>query len=284
MSRAEAVEASGSASAQAVSKPQWRRLWGRPEIALGIGLFAFCVGGWEAIVRVLDVPPIILPPPSAIAASLWSILHTPRFYGDLGLTLYEILAGFALGAAAGLVLGGAIGRFALIEKTLYPYIVAFQTVPKVAVAPIVVVWFGFGSMSKVVITAMVAFFPILANTAAGLRATPADQVEMMVAFMGTPWQVFWKARVPQALPYITVGVDIALMMAVIGAIIGEFVGANAGLGYLILQRNFSMDVAGVFAILIVLSLIGVALHLIVTTLHRRFVFWAPDHHDPLSEP
>ena len=284
MSRATAIETGRSTSERAPAKPRWWRLRERPEIGLGLVLFGICVGGWEATVRVLAIPTIILPPPSSIAAALCAVLRTGRFYSDLSLTLYEILAGFALGTVAGLVLGGVIGRFALIEKTLYPYIVAFQTVPKVAVAPIVVVWFGFESMSKIVITAMVAFFPILANTVAGLRATPADQVDMMVSFTGTPWQIFWKARVPQALPYITVGIDIALMMAVIGAIIGEFIGANAGLGYLILQRNFSMDMAGVFAILIVLSMIGVALHLIVTALHRRFVFWAPNYHDPLSEP
>jgi NitT/TauT family transport system permease protein len=283
MSRVAALRTNLPAPGPVVPRPLWQRLREHPEIALGISLFIICVGGWEIIVRLLKIPPIILPAPSSIAVSLWTTLLTPRFYGDLGLTFYEIMAGFALGAVAGLALGGLIGRFALIEKTLYPYIVAFQTVPKVAVAPIVVVWFGFDSASKVVITAMVAFFPILANTVAGLRATPPDQVEMMIAFMGTPWQIFWKARVPQALPYIVVGVDIALMMSVIGAIIGEFVGANAGLGYLILQRNFSLDMAGVFAILVVLSLIGVALHLIVTLLYRRLVFWAADHHAPQSE-
>ena len=124
-----------------------------------------------------------------------------------------------------------------------------------------------------VITATIAFFPLLANTIVGLRAVSRDQVELMVAFTASRWQIFWKARVPQALPYIFVGLDVAIVLSVIGAIVGEFVGAQAGLGYLILQRNFTMDMAGVFAILIVLSLMGIGLHMIVAAIQRRVVFW-----------
>jgi NitT/TauT family transport system permease protein len=251
----------------------------RPEIILSILLFIITVGGWELIVRVLEVPSLILPAPSQIARALWLDFQTESFARHFWLTLYEIMAGFAVGALCGLFLGALIGQFPLLEKTLYPYIVAFQTVPKVAVAPLVIIWFGYDSFSKVVITAMVAFFPILANTVAGLRATPADQIELMVAFTASPWQIFWKARVPHALPYIVVGIDIALMMSVIGAIIGEFVGSKAGLGYLILQKEFSLDMAGVFAVLVVLSIIGVVLHLAVQMLQRRYVFWMQPQDD-----
>lgn len=245
----------------------------RPEIAIAVAIFVVGFGGWEVTVRALDVPPIILPAPSEIVEALVAMVQTATFATHLGVTLYEILAGFALGAVAGLALGCLIGRFPLLEKSLYPYLVAFQTVPKVALAPIVVIWFGFGVGSKIVITAIISFFPILANTIAGLRATPVDQIELLTAFTGTRWQIFWKVQLPQALPYIAVGIDVALMMAVIGAIVGEFVSAKAGLGFLILQKNFSMDMAGVFAILIVLSAIGVALHLIVQLLRRKLIFW-----------
>ncbi len=245
----------------------------RPEIPIAVAIFVACFGGWELIVRALDVPPIVLPAPSEIAQSLVEMLGTVSFATHLGVTLYEILAGFFLGAVAGLFFGGLIGCFPLLEKSLYPYLVAFQTVPKVALAPLVVIWFGFGVGSKVVITAIISFFPILANTIAGLRATPPEQIELLLAFTATRWQIFWKVQVPQALPYIVVGVDVALMLAVIGAIVGEFVSAKAGLGFLILQKNFSMDMAGVFAILIVLSAIGVVLHLIVQGLRRKLIFW-----------
>jgi NitT/TauT family transport system permease protein len=245
----------------------------RPELGWSLLLFVVLVGGWEGLVRSMDVPSIVLPPPSAIVAALWGSMASRSFVFHVGITLYEILAGFALGAVAGLVLGALIGQFRMLEKVLYPYLVAFQSIPKVAIAPLFVIWFGFDTGSKIVITATVAFFPILANTIAGLRATPPEQIELMTAFTATRWQTFWSVRLPQALPYIAVGVDVGMMMAVIGAIVGEFVGAKAGLGFLILQKNFTMDMAGVFAILIVLSAIGVGLHAVIQWLRRRLIFW-----------
>jgi NitT/TauT family transport system permease protein len=187
--------------------------------------------------------------------------------------MYEILAGFLLGSACGLLLGFLIALVPLAERILYPYVVAFQTVPKVAIAPIIVIWFGYGVASKVVITATIAFFPLLANTIVGLRAAPRDQIEMLTSYTASRWQVFLMVRLKQALPYIFVGLDVAIVLSVIGAIVGEFVGAKAGLGYLILQKNFNFDMAGTFAILIILSLIGVGLHSIVNFLQRRIVFW-----------
>jgi NitT/TauT family transport system permease protein len=160
-----------------------------------------------------------------------------------------------------------------MERVVYPYIVAFQTVPKVAIAPIIVIWFGYGMTSKVIITATIAFFPVLANTIVGLRAAPRDQVELMIALTASRWQIFRLVRFPQALPYIFVGLDVAIVLAVIGAIVGEFVGAQSGLGYLILQRDFNLDMAGVFAILLILSALGIGLHLLVTRLRRHVVFW-----------
>lgn len=245
----------------------------RPEIPLSIALFILTVGGWELSVHVFDVPKIIVPPPSAVTFALWEMIANGDMLVHFAVTGYETLAGFVLGALFGLVLGGLVAQFPLLERTLYPYIVAFQTLPKVAIAPIIVIWFGYGVASKIVITATIAFFPLLANTIVGLRAVPQDQVELMVAFTASRWQVFWKARVPQALPYIFVGLDVAIVLSVIGAIVGEFVGSQAGLGYLILQKNFNMDMSGVFAILIVLSAFGIGLHMIVNAVQRRVVFW-----------
>jgi len=244
----------------------------KPEIPLSILLFACVVGGWEAAVRLFDIPKIVLPAPSAVGMALWAGMQGD-FLKHFGVTFYETIAGFVLGSATGLVLGALISQFRLLERTLYPYIVAFQTLPKVAIAPIIVIWFGYGVTSKIVITATIAFFPLLANTIVGLRAAPAEQIELMVAFTASRWQVFRLARLPQALPYIFVGLDVAIVLSVIGAIVGEFVGAQAGLGYLILQKNFNMDMAGVFAILIVLSAMGIGLHLLVNAIQRRVVFW-----------
>ena len=255
-------------------KPRtWRQtLRDKPEIPLSILLFVGLVGGWELAVRVFDISKIVVPAPSAVGMALWSGMQGD-FLMHFGITFYEVIAGFVLGAATGLILGALISQFRLLERALYPYIVAFQTLPKVAIAPIIVIWFGYGVTSKIVITAAIAFFPLLANTIVGLRAAPAEQIELMVAFTASRWQVFKLARLPQALPYIFVGLDVAIVLSVIGAIVGEFVGAQAGLGYLILQKNFNMDMAGVFAILIVLSAMGIGLHLLVNAIQRRVVFW-----------
>lgn len=238
-----------------------------------LATFCLFVGGWEAAVRLFSVPEIVLPPPSAVVVALWDGIASGEFNIHLAVTLYEIVAGFALGAIAGLALGFMVALSPLLERIVYPYIVAFQTVPKVAIAPIIVIWFGYGLTSKVVITATIAFFPLLANTIAGLHATPRDQIEMMRAYTANRWQIFHKVRLLGALPSIFVGLDIAIVLSVIGAIVGEFVGAKAGLGYLILQKNFNFDMAGTFAILILLSLIGIGFHALIVFLQHRIVFW-----------
>ncbi len=232
---------------------------------------------WEGLVRVLEVPAIVLPPPSAVLVALWDGFASGLFLYHLGVTLAEILAGFVIGAAIGMVLGVAIGQSAFLERLFYPYVIAFQTIPKVAIAPIIVIWAGYGLSSKIIITAAIAFFPVLANTIVGLRSAPRDQIDMLKACTATHWQVFRMVRLPHALPFIFVGLDVAIVLSVIGAIVGEFVGARSGLGYLILQMNFSFDMAGVFAILIVLSLIGIGLHALMTLLQRRVLFWAETH-------
>jgi NitT/TauT family transport system permease protein len=235
-------------------------------------LFVF-IGSWEAIVHLFGISKIVLPAPSAIAVAFTDGLLSGDFVWHLAVTMYEILAGFFFGACSGLLLGFIVALVPLADRILYPYIVAFQTVPKVAIAPIIVIWFGYGVSSKIVITATIAFFPLLANTIMGLRATPLDQIEMLVSCTASRWQVFTTIRLNQALPYIFVGLDVAIVLSVIGAIVGEFVGAKAGLGYLILQKNFNLDMAGTFAILIILSAIGVGLHALVSLVRRHVVFW-----------
>ncbi|GEP57152.1 ABC transporter permease [Reyranella soli] len=229
---------------------------------------------WEAAVRMLDIPAIVLPTPIAVFEALGEGLGTGSYLPHIAVTFTEIICGFLAGAGLGIALGILIGQSLFLERLLYPYVVAFQTVPKVAIAPIIVIWFGYGLSSKVIITAAIAFFPLLANTIVGLRSAPTEQIDMLRAHTATEWQIFRMSRLPQALPFIFVGLDVAIVLSVIGAIVGEFVGAKEGLGFLILQKNFNFDMAGVFAILLVLSLIGVGLHLLMTTIQRRVLFWA----------
>src|SRR6516164_3097735 len=238
-------------------------------LLVSLTTFVIFIIGWEAAVRGLGISKIVLPPPSAVAVALWESLRQGELHWHLAVTLYEVLAGFLVGSIGGLVLGFVIALSPPIERIFYPYVVAFQTIPKVAIAPIIVIWFGYGVASKVVITATIAFFPLLANTIIGLRAAPQDQVEMMVSCTASRWQVFRMVRLLQALPYIFVGLDVAIVLSVIGAIVG----AKAGLGYLILQKNFNFDMAGTFAILIILSVIGVGLHGLIGIAQRRIVFW-----------
>jgi len=245
----------------------------RPELFLSPLLFVIIVAGWELGVDILDVPRIVLPAPSDIVKSLSVLVERGNLARHFGVTLYETLAGFFLGSVTGLFLGAIVSQFRIVEKTLYPYIIAFQTLPKVAIAPIIIIWAGYGYNSKIIITGMIAFFPLLVNTIVGLNATDPEYIDMLTAFTASNWEIFSKVKVPMALPFIFAGLDIAGILSVIGAIVGEFVGAREGLGYLILYRNFQLDMPGVFAILLILSLMGIGMHLILAWTHKKIVFW-----------
>jgi NitT/TauT family transport system permease protein len=268
-------------SDQSDRTPARLRRWG--DLALPIVLFGGLLAAWEAWVRIANVPAIFIPAPSAIGRSLWINLTTERFYYHLGVTMWEITAGFVIGTVVGLALGIAIAQSRIIERILYPYIIALQTIPKVAIAPMIIIWFGYGLTSKVVITSLIVFFPIVVNCIAGMRSAPQQQIDMLRAFTASEWQIFRMVRLKAALPYIFAGLDIAIVLAVIGAIVGEFIGSQAGLGNLLLQRNFSMDTAGSFAILIVLSAIGISLHKLVGLARRRVIFWE-DRNQVMSGP
>jgi len=255
----------------------WDELRARPHLALSALVFVGGVLLWEAIVLVFRVPSFLAPAPTAVAASLAGGIRTHLYVEHFGVTLYEALAGFLIAAASGIVIGAVIAQFRLVERTLYPYLVALQTMPKIAIAPLIVVWFGFDTSSKVVIAATVAFFPVLVNVVVGLKTIDAGKLELMRSLRATRWQTFRLVQFPNALPFVFAGLDVAVVFSVLGAIVGEFVGAQRGLGNLILQFNMTLDIAGVFAVLIMLSLMGVALHLIMQAIQRRIIFWAePD--------
>jgi len=208
---------------------------------------------WEGACRLFEVSALVLPVPSAIGARLVTLFGSGTIWPHLWATLVEIIAGFVFGVIAGLVIGAMISLIPVLERLVYPYLVALQTLPKVAIAPLFIIWFGYGLTSKVVITALVCFFPVLVSVIAGFHSTDRDQLDMMKAFGATNWQTLIRLRIPAALVLIFAGLEIAAVLAVIGAIVGEFVGAQVGLGYLIVTLNFGLDVPGVFAVLIVLS-------------------------------
>jgi NitT/TauT family transport system permease protein len=243
--------------------------------ALRVLLLVASLAVWEGAVRALKVPAFILPAPSQVGAALYRGAVTGIYLQHLWITLAETLLGFLLGSAVALLVGTAVAASPRTEYFLYPYIVMFQSMPKVALAPLVVVWFGLGLASKVVSAALIAFFPLLVNTIVGLRSADEDRVDLMRSLAATELQIFRMLRLPSALPFIMAGLEVAMVFALVGAIVAEFVGAEAGLGMLIQSRNFSMDVAGEFAILFILAMMGLLLNAALVSVRRRVLFWDP---------
>jgi NitT/TauT family transport system permease protein len=164
-----------------------------------------------------------------------------------------------------------------VERALLPYLVGLQALPKVALAPLLVVWLGFGLGSKIAIATVIAFFPVLINSMIGFSTVEPEKMELMRSLVASEWQIFRIVRFPNALPFIFAGLNVAIVFSITGALVGEFVGAKRGLGMLLLQFNFNMDIGGMFAVLIVLALMGTILHGLVRALHRRLIFWSqPD--------
>jgi NitT/TauT family transport system permease protein len=238
-----------------------------------VGLLVAVLVGWEAVVRMFHVPVLVLPPPTAIIERLVDLITSGLIWPHFLATGTSVVVGLALGVVAGLTLGGLISMVPAFERLAYPYVVALQTVPKIAIAPLFILWFGYGVASKIVITALVCFFPMLVSVMAGFHSTDRDQVDMLKVFGADRWQTLLRLRLPSALVMIFAGLEIASVLAVIGAVVGEFVGAQEGLGYLITTLNFNLDVPGVFAVLIFLSLIGIVLHWGARFAARRCVFW-----------
>jgi NitT/TauT family transport system permease protein len=271
---------SAPAAPPPVKKPKDRSKWDlreRPELWMVPTVFVIVVLVWEFGVKIFDVDPFVLPPPSDIADSLWNQLQSNLFWGHVWVTTKETLIGYAIGVAVALTLGTMISQVPLLEKTLMPYIVAFQTVPKVALAPLFVVWFGFGLTSKVVMAAVISFFPILINVIEGLRSADSDRIQMLTVFGASRSQIFRMVRLPTALPFIFAGLDIGIVFAILGAVVGEFIGAQEGLGYLLLQTNYNFDIAGMFAVLVVLSVMGMVAHLAIRFTQRKVAFWAEEN-------
>jgi NitT/TauT family transport system permease protein len=252
---------------QLVDKPGWI-------LALGLGFLILVV--WEAIVVIFDVSPILVPAPSAVAASLWTGFADGSLVTHTWITLQEILLGFALAVVSALAVAFLVTQSRLIDKAVFPLVVATQTIPKVAIAPVLLIWFGTGVTSKVVTTALLAFFPLLVNAIHGLRSTDPEQIAIFRAFGATRGQVFRRLQFPSALPSIVAGLDVAAVFAVTGAVVAEFVGSTEGLGYVIQATNFTLDVSRTFAVLVVLSVVGLALHFFVVGIGRRVVFWSHD--------
>lgn len=263
----------------AVARPvtaaaEWSRQ-GLPTIALSI----LVLGTWEAAIRLFNVSPYIVPAPSAIASTL--VLKFGFLMAAAAVTAKEVLIGFLLSGIVGAAIALLIVRFRLFGRALYPLIIVFQTVPKVALAPIFILWFGFDLMPKIVLIVVIAFFPVTLDMLAGLQSVDPSLIALMRSVGASRNDVMRRVQIPHALPHLMSGLKIAITFSVIGAIVGEFAGASSGLGYMIQFASTQLDTALVFAALIVVSGVGVGFYYVVELAERFVVPWAPKF-DPLN--
>lgn len=232
----------------------------------GAGLLA-----WEAAARLSGLPAFILPPPARVAARLAEVLADGTLAGHTLATLAEIVAGLLLGAALAAGLGYLVARSPALERALTPYIVASQSVPVVAIAPLLVIWLGPGLVSKVVVCALIVFFPMLINVVVGLRSVPHELRDLLRGLEATPWQTFVKLEAPAALPVLLGGLKISATLSVIGAVVGELVGADRGLGFLVNIGRGQYDTALVFVAVGALVLLALSLYGGVALLERTLL-------------
>lgn len=230
---------------------------------------------WQAAVTAFEIPAYILPAPLSVFTALWRGLQSGVYLQHLVVTLEETLLGFALGCAFAFYFGTIVALSRTVEYFLYPLIVMFQAMPKVALVPLIIVWFGLGLESKVVSAALVAFFPLLVNTIVGLRSAEEDRVDLMRSLAASRWQIFFMLQLPNALPYIFAGLEIAMIFALIGAIVAELISSQQGLGMIIQSMSYTMDVAGQFSVLLILAVLGLVLNSAVAGIRRRVLFWDP---------
>jgi NitT/TauT family transport system permease protein len=258
----------------------------RGVLAFGLRLvfLAALLGLWELAVVVLEVRMFIVPAPSKIAYALYQGIAGNLYTRHVYVTVTETLLGFVLGSLLAFVLGSVIAVSRTLEYYLHPLIVMFQAMPKVALAPIIVIWFGLGITSKIVGAALVAFFPLMVNTIVGLRSADEDRINLMRALAASRWQIFRMLQLPNATPYLFAGLEIAMIFALIGAIVTEFNNAEEGLGMYMQSLSFNMDVAGQFSILFILSVLGLVLNGIITIVRRSVLFWDRSRDADVSSP
>lgn len=229
------------------------------------------IAAWLFGVHVLQLPNYLLPAPSAVLERLTTDFSYLMWHS--GVTTFVSLSGFFLSIAIGVPLAVLIVSSQALDKALMPWLILSQTFPKVALAPLITVWFGLGMAPKVMVTFLVAFFPVLISSIVGLRSIESEMLELADSMKASRFQKFWKFRLPLALPSIFAGIKVSVAFSVVGAVIAEWVGATQGLGYLLLQANATLDTALLFAVLICLTVIGIVLYYAVEWLEKRMIPW-----------
>ena len=243
------------------------RDWGPPLV-----LLALVVAGWEAAARLGWVEDYLLPAPSEVARAL--VEDRDVLFPDAWVTAQEVLLGFGIALATGVVVAVLLHLSPMLRRALYPIVVASQAVPVIVIAPVLVIWFGFGMGPKLMVIALICFFPIAVNTLDGLRAVDGDQARMLRTLGAGRWDLLRRLELPSALPYLFSGAKVAVAVAVIGAVFGELVGSDAGLGHAIQVGTAQLLTARVFAAVLLLAAMAIALFALVSAVERRAVPWA----------
>lgn len=235
---------------------------------LSVGLFLSLMVLWELYVRWSGVSQLILPAPSVIADTLWKGLASGYFTKHIVQTLLEIGFGLLLGGVFGVLFGVAMGEWSWMRRLLFPYVVASQAVPKLALAPLFIIWFGFGTTPKVVITALICFFPLLESTVTAIQYVDPLKKDLFRVLGASRWQTLIRLKLPAGLPGIFTGIRVAVVLAVVGAVVGEFIGGSQGLGALIVASQGMMDTPLMFAVLLLLTVLGMSLYQLVLFVER----------------
>lgn len=238
-----------------------------PAVVLALGVLVL----WEIGIRVFGIPAFLLPGPVEIASAFWESRELLLFHAVP--TAMEAVVGFAGAAVAGILSGVLISRSGLAERSLYPWLVASQTLPVIAVAPVLVTWFGYGVLPKVLVVVLFCFFPITVGVVDGLRATDPDLLRLMRSFGASKFRTFFMVEAPGALPFVFGGVRLAVTYCVVGAVIGEWVGSSEGLGFLMIQDKNQFETPRLFAAIALLSAMGVTLFLTVALTQRLLAPW-----------
>nr|WP_047577709.1 ABC transporter permease [Methylobacterium sp. ZNC0032] len=231
-------------------------------------LFAL-LAGWEAWCRLGDLSPLVLPPPSAVLTTLWSEIATGRLWPHLAMTAAEMALGLGIGAVVGLGVGILLAEFPALSRLLRPYVLASQLVPKLALGPLFIIWFGFGMTPTVVITALICFFPLMETTLTGISEVEPARRELFRMLRAGRLQTLLRLKLPAALPVIMAGLRVAVVLALVGAVVGEFIGGRIGLGASIIAAQSVMDSSLIFALFIVITALGMLLYEAVRLIERR---------------
>jgi len=248
------------------------------EVLPAAALLLACLAIWEAAIWLFRVSAFVLPAPSAVAVAL--VQNRMVLLEAARVTAIEVVIGFVLSAVVGIAVALVIVRFPRFGKALYPLVVLFQTVPKVALAPIFILWFGYDLAPKVLLIVVIAFFPVAIDMMQGLQSVEPGFVALMRSVGASRGEILRRVQIPHALPHLMAGLKVAITFSVIGAIVGEFAGASAGLGYIIQLASTQLETALVFAALVVVSVVGLAFYYVVETAERLLVPWSPKFDAP----